>query len=69
MIKTNEIKAQMQRVGMTQSKLAEKMGINPSTLNRKINNEEGENLTVQEANKMILFLNLPKESITEIFFA
>lgn len=69
MVNTREIKAQMQRKGMTQAMLAQKLGINPSTLNRKINNEEGENLTVKEANEMAIALEFPRNEITEIFFA
>lgn len=69
MVKVNEIKAQLQRKGMTQAKLAEIIGLNPSTLNRKINNIEGENLTVKEATKIISVLQIPKEEIEGIFFA
>ncbi len=68
MINTREIKAQMQRKGMTQAMLAQRLGINPSTLNRKINNEEGENLTVKEANEIVAALDFPRNKITEIFF-
>lgn len=37
MINVMELKAQLKRTGMTQADLAEKVGMNPSTLNRKIN--------------------------------
>lgn len=69
MVNTREIKAQMQRKGMTQVMLAQKMGINPSTLNRKINNEKGDNLTVKEAVEMAEALDFPRNEITDIFFA
>lgn len=69
MVRTNEIKAQMKRKGMTQEKLAEKLNINPSTLNRKINNVEGENLTVREATLIVSVLQIPPELIENIFFA
>lgn len=69
MVNTREIKAQMQRKGMTQVTLAQKLGINPSTLNRKINNESGENLTVKEAAEMAETLGFPRNEITNIFFA
>ena len=49
--------------------LAQKMGINPSTLNRKINNEKGDNLTVKEAVEMAEALDFPRNEITDIFFA
>lgn len=69
MVKTKEIKAQMQRVGITQAKLAEQLGMNASTLNRKINNEEGENLTVKEASCMASILFIPRDMLAGIFFA
>ena len=68
-VNTREIKAQMKRKEMTQTMLAKKLGINPSTLNRKINNVEGENLTVKEATEMALILGIGKNEISEIFFA
>lgn len=68
MVKVNEIKAQMKRVGITQEKLAEKMGINQATLNRKVNNREGDNLTVKEVTNMVLILQFKRENITDVFF-
>ena len=69
MINTREIKAQLKRVGMTQTELAKNIGVDPSTLNRKINNAEGENLTVKEATKIAESLEIPREMLTSIFFA
>ncbi len=69
MVKVNEIKAQMRRQGITQAKLAGILELNPSTLNRKINNIDGENLTVKEATKIIVALQIPNELIESIFFA
>ena len=69
MVQVNEIKAQMQRKGMTQAQLAKKLNMNPSTLNRKINNTDGENLTVKEATTIITVLQIPHEAIEGIFFA
>lgn len=69
MVKTNEIKAQMKRVGLTQETLAQKMKINPSTLNRKINNASGDKITVAEANKLVEVLQFPKTELLNIFFA
>ena len=69
MVKVNEIKAQMRRQGITQAKLAGILEMNPSTLNRKINNIDGENLTVKEATKIIAALQIPNELIESIFFA
>mgnify|MGYP002517153549 CR=1 FL=1 len=68
-IKTNELKAQMKRLEMTQKDLAKAIGMDPATLNRKINNENGTVLTVKEANEIAQALNIPRESMTDIFFA
>lgn len=69
MIKTNELKAQMKRMGITQEALAKKMAINPSTLNRKINNANGDKLTVAEANKLADVLCFSRAELVPIFFA
>ena len=69
MINVMELKAQLKRTGMTQASLAEKVGMNPATLNRKINNVEGETLTVKEATDIAKSLDIPKEKLTFIFFA
>lgn len=69
MIKSNEIKAQMKRMGVTQEELAKKMCMNPSTLNRKINNRDGGKITVKEANQLAEALEFPKSVLVTIFFA
>ena len=69
MVKTNELKAQMKRMGITQETLAKRMSMNPSTLNRKINNTNGDKLTVAEANKLAGALCFPKTELVAIFFA
>lgn len=69
MVNTREIKAQIRRAGTTQEELAKKLGINPSTLNRKINNEEGQQLTVKEATDMAHALEIPRDQLLTIFFA
>lgn len=69
MIKTNELKAQMKRLDMTQKDLANAIGMDPATLNRKINNEQGSVVTVKEANEIASALQIPREMMTDIFFA
>ena len=69
MVDTSEIKAQLKRKGLTQETLAKEIDMDPSTLNKKINNEEGKNLTVKEAYKIAEVLNIPREHLTAIFFA
>lgn len=69
MVDTKEIKAQLKRAGMTQTELARMVEMDPSTLNRKINNAEGETLTVKEATNIAEMLKIPREFLTDIFFA
>lgn len=69
MVKTREIKAQMLRAGITQHELARIIKINPSTLNRKINNESGDKLTLKEAQGIADALKIPEEERMSIFFA
>lgn len=69
MVKTREIKAQMLRAGITQHELAQIIKINPSTLNRKINNESGDKLTLKEAQGIADALKIPEEERMNIFFA
>lgn len=69
MVRTREIKAQMQREGITQHELARRIKINPSTLNRKINNEDGGKLTLKEAQRIADALKIPDEERVNIFFA
>lgn len=69
MIDTREIKAQIRRKGTTQEELAKKIGINSSTLSRKINNENGQQLTVKEATDMANALEIPRDRLLSIFFA
>lgn len=69
MIDTKEIKAQLKREGMTQAELARNVNMDPSTLNRKINNAEGEKLTVKEATRIAEVLKIPRDMLTNIFFA
>lgn len=69
MVQTNEIKAQMKRKGMIQNELAKQMDMDPSTLNRKINDTDGEKITIKEVARMCKVLDLPKEQVADIFFA
>lgn len=63
MVNIQKIKAKMVEKKITQKMLAEVLGIDPSTLNRKINNIEGDNLTVKEAQEIMkeLEINNPSE--------
>lgn len=52
--------------GLNQESLAKKVGMNRSTLNRKM--KTGEAFTIGEANKIAIILKLSKEEAMEIFF-
>lgn len=69
MVKINELKAQMKRINITQETLAQRMKMNPSTLNRKINDKDGKKITVAEANQFAKELGLSKTELASIFFA
>ncbi|MDY6153088.1 helix-turn-helix domain-containing protein [Clostridium sp. HCP1S3_B4] len=66
MINTQKIKAKMTEKKITQVQLAKLLGIDPSTLNRKINNKNGDNLTVKEVQKIMNILDI--NNPTEYFF-
>lgn len=46
--------------------LAEEIGVNKSTLYRKINGK-GDKITIKEANKIARILNMSKDDIIDIF--
>lgn len=67
MINTAELKAEIKRNGMTQEQLAREIGMDPSTLNKKINNKQGV-LSVDEAWKIAKILEISQEKLIVIFF-
>lgn len=66
MINTTELKAEIKRNGMTQVELSRKIGMDPSTLNKKINNKQS-TLSVDEAQKIAEILHIPHEKLFIIF--
>lgn len=69
MVDTVKLKSRLRKCGYTQEIAAGKMGINPATFNRKINNVEGETLTVKEVEMLSSILEIPKCALSEYFFA
>lgn len=69
LVNTKLLKAKLKEKDLTQEDVARKIGINPSTFNRKINNEDGETMTVKEANDLSIILEIPRKQLTTIFFA
>ena len=68
MINVLKIKGRMREKNLTQELLAEKMKLNPSTLNYKINSKNGEYLTISEVEKLIDILEIPKSELSLYFF-
>ncbi|WP_036121777.1 helix-turn-helix domain-containing protein [Lysinibacillus sphaericus] len=63
----NLLKEKIADCGLDMGKLASKMGMDRSTLYRKLNNQ-GEKLTVGDLKKIKRILNLSKDESMRIFF-
>ena len=63
----NKLKGKIVEKGINVSDLAKALGINKSTLYRKLKNN-GENISIREAVGMINELDLSAEEANEIFF-
>ena len=59
-----KLKGKIIENGLNQEKLSRKVGMNRSTLNRRL--QDGETFTIGEVNKIVL--NLTKEEAMAIFF-
>lgn len=68
-VNTKLLKGKLKEKGMTQEDAARIIGVDPSTFNRKINNESGDVITVMEAGKIAGILSIPKNELGNIFFA
>jgi DNA-binding phage protein len=64
---TNKLKGKMVENEITVTILAEKLGIDKSTLYRKLSNQ-GEKLSIKEVNEIVKILGLTKEESLAIFF-
>ncbi len=68
MINVNKLKGKIVERGMTIKIVAEKMGVNESTIYRKLGNK-GETFTIKDANLLFDILKLTPEEATAIFFS
>ncbi len=68
MVNINKLKGKIVENGLTVEVLAEKMGIDRSTLYRKISSN-GEDFTIKDANMICKALNLSIKEATSIFLA
>ena len=67
-ININKLKGKIVEQGMTVATLADKIGIDKSTLYRKLSNG-GESMSVKEANAIVKALRLSADDAVAIFFS
>ena len=67
MVDTNSLKSAIAKKGYTQSEVAQKIGISTQSLNYKLLNKT--EFKVDEAYRLCDVLEIPKESMSDIFFA
>ncbi|MGW8381244.1 helix-turn-helix domain-containing protein [Streptococcus parasuis] len=67
MVNVNKLKGKIVEQNLSVEKLAELMGINKSTIYRKIAND-GSDFSIDEVNSMIKILNLSADDVISIFF-
>ena len=67
-VNTNKLKGKIVEQGMTVATLADEIGIDKSTLYRKLSNG-GDSMLVKEANAIVKALRLSAEDAVAIFFS
>jgi predicted transcriptional regulator len=67
-VNVNKLHAKLKEFALTRADVAEQMGIDRSTLYRKLGNS-GAGLTVKDAQQLVIILQLTEEEALEIFFA
>lgn len=68
LVNVNKLKGKIVECGLNISILADEIGIDKATLYRKIS-ENGDPITIREADKISEALNLSKEEVNDIFFS
>lgn len=64
----NKLKGKIVEKGMNVDEVSLKMGVDRSTIYRKLNNN-GETFTVREVKQIVSILELTQEEVTSIFFS
>lgn len=64
----NKLKGKIVENGLTVSDLALKIGVDPSTMYRKISAENGDKMLIREVKEIIEILHLTEEEAVSIFF-
>lgn len=68
MANINKLKGKIVENGINVAQLAESIGVDKSTLYRKLKNN-GEEISIKEASAIIKKLNLTPEEVNDIFFS
>lgn len=68
MVNVNKLKGKIVEKGLSVEKLADSIGMDRSTLYRKLSNN-GETITIKEADLMVNELNLNLKEASDIFFS
>lgn len=68
MVNVNKLKGKIVECGMNVEKMAEIIGMDKSTLYRKLNSN-GESITIKEADMISKALNLTYREVNAIFFS
>lgn len=69
MVNTHLLKAKLKEKNLVQEDVARMLNINPATFNRKINNADGNCITVKEVEMLRNILEIPQNELVRIFFA
>lgn len=69
MVKVNKLRAKIVEHDMTVEQVAKRMGVDRSTLYRKLKKSSGESFTIGEVRKLSEILRLTPSEITDIFFS
>lgn len=68
LVNVNKLKGKIVEKGLSVEKLADSIGMDRSTLYRKLSNN-GETITIKEADLMVNELNLNLKEASDIFFS
>lgn len=68
MVNINKIKGRMKEMELTQKEVAEKLGVDTSTLNRKLNDTSGARISILELLKLKEILKIHEKELNEFFF-
>ncbi len=68
MINILKLKGRLKEKNYTQEEVARLLGVNPATFNKKINDEDGQHLSIKEAEMLKDILEIPTSELKEYFF-